>query len=125
MEEELSGEFDSNSRPFTPPVSKELSLKDLSGEEKRVAVIGTLESLNRKEITGMLKSGGKKCSLVFTEGEQLEGLKNGTVLRVIGEPNNADGLAIEAEIVQELKDFDSNLFSKVKELEKKHFLKEE
>ena len=109
-------------RPFTPPSAKELSLKELTGKEGRVAVVGTLASVNEKEMGGKLSGEGVECGLVFTEGRQLLGLKEGMIVRVIGEPSKVKGrLSIEVDILQELKGFDSNLYGKVKELEKKRY----
>jgi hypothetical protein len=107
--------------PFKIESAKECSLKEITGKEKKVAVIGTLKSVDRKDMQGILSDGTEECIVVFTEGDMLPGLKEGMVLRVIGAPSKKPKLSIEAEIVQELKGFDSNLYKKVKELEKKHF----
>jgi len=108
-------------KSFTPQSAKELQLKEITGKEERVAAVGTLVSIDKAAMSGKLSDAGTECSLVFTEGEQLLGLKEGSIVRVIGKPSKKGGLSIEAEIVQELKGFDSNLYTKVKELEKKHY----
>ena len=119
MEEEFEGEAIKEKKEFRAPSARELSLKEITGKEERVAVIGTLVSVNKKEMNGVLSDETLECELVFTEGEQLLGLKEGKILRVIGKPSKKEKLSIEVEILQELKDFDSNLFKKVKELEKR------
>lgn len=122
MGEETEDEFkeepiEGERKPFRLSPAKELFLKEVTGKEERVAVIGTLVSVNKKEMSGVLSDETLECELVFTEGEQLLGLKEGKILRVIGKPSKKPRLSIEVEILQELKDFDSNLFKKVKELE--------
>ena len=109
-------------KSFTPPSAKELTFKEITGKEERVAVVGTLLSVNKAEMSGRLSDESLECGLVFTEGEQLLGLKEGTIVRVLGKPSKKERiLSIEVEILQELKGFDSNLYTKVKELEKKHY----
>jgi len=125
LENEQGKESDSGNSfegtPFTPPSARELSLKEITGKEERVAVIGTIVSIDKPAMSGKISADGLECTVSFTEGEQLLGLKEGAVMRVIGKPLKQEKLSIEAEIVQELKGFDSNLYSKVKELEKKYY----
>ena len=105
---------------FRPPSAKNLSLKELTGKEERVAVIGEIVSIDKPEMSGKISSEGIECMITFTEGEQVLGLSTGSIVRVIGKPSKEKGLELEADIVQELKGFDSNLYNKVKELEKAH-----
>ena len=120
-EEEFSEKYRGERRPFRMPASKELSLGEITGKEQTVAVTGTLISLNKTEMSGILSDESMQAQLTFTEGEQLLGLREGRVVRIIGKPAKKGKLSIEAEIVQELKGFDSNLYRKVRELEKKHY----
>jgi len=105
---------------FRPPSAKDLLLKEVTGKEERVAVIGEIVSIDKPEMTGKILSEGTECMVSFTEGEQVLGLSVGSIVRLIGKPSRKKELEIEAEIVQELKGFDSNLYNKVKELEKEH-----
>ncbi len=107
--------------PFTPPSASELSLKEISDKAERVAVVGEIVSIDKPAMSGRISSDGIECTVSFTEGEQLLGLREGSIVRVIGKPLKQEKLSIEADIVQELKGFDSNLYSKVKELEKKYY----
>ncbi|MEM0359929.1 MAG: hypothetical protein QXK06_01150 [Candidatus Diapherotrites archaeon] len=117
--EEKTSSKEKNSFKIEP--AKESSLKEITGREKRIAVVGTLVSINKKEMQGLFSDGSSDCSIVFTESEMMPGLKAGIIVRVIGKPSKKPRLSIEAEIVQELKGFDANLYKKVRELEKKQF----
>ncbi|MCX6802118.1 MAG: hypothetical protein NT067_03300 [Candidatus Diapherotrites archaeon] len=54
--------------------AKECSLKEITGKEKKVAVIGTLKSVDKKDMQGVLSDGTEECIVVFTEGDMLPGV---------------------------------------------------
>ncbi len=110
-----------NSNGFTPPSAKELFLTEVTGKEEMVAVTGSLKRLDKKESLGILSQNGLECSLLFSSPEQFSSLNENSIVRAIGKPSKEKGLSIEVEIAQELKDFDSELYERVKGLEKRHY----
>jgi len=114
-----SSGYGSSQKKFRFPAAKELALSEVTGKEEFVAVIGKISKLDKPGMTGKLESIGAQCSLMFTEGDQLLGLSAGATVRIIGKPSKAERLSIEVEMAHELKGFDSNQYSKIKELEKK------
>jgi len=112
-------DFGSSQKKFRFPAAKELALNEVTGKEEFVAVIGSVSKLDKPGMTGKLESIGAQCKLQFTEENQLLGLSEGATVRVIGKPSRNEKISIEVEMAHELKGFDSNQYSKIKELEKK------
>ncbi len=97
--------------------AQEIILENFTGLEKKVSVIGVLKELNKESLKAKLTGKTKSLNLEFEEKEQLKNLKNDDTLRVIGVPK--ESLSLKVETVHELKDFDFQLFEKVRKAEGK------
>ncbi len=112
-------EADAAKEQFKRIPAEEKSLSELGGREKRVAVIGTIVSLQPAELKGVLSDGSGEAFLEFPGKEKFSQAKEGSTVRVIGKPRLEEKPVLQVETVHLLQNFDKALFERVKALEKK------
>ena len=96
--------------------ARECFINEIKGNETRVAIVVSVVSLNRAAKNAVVSDGSGEAVLTFDNTAKMRGIAEGMVLRVIGKPLATKPLTLEVELTQELKDFDANLFKKVKNL---------
>jgi len=96
--------------------AKECFLNEIKGNETRIAVIVSVVSLDRAKKTAIVSDGTSEALLLFDNSDKVRAVKAGTTIRAIARPVNLKPLSLQVELTQELKDFDANLFKKVKAL---------
>jgi len=96
--------------------AKECFINEIKGNETRVAIVASVVSVNRAKKTALVSDNAKEALLKFDDLAKMRGIKEGTILRVIAKPLSLQPVTLQVELAQELKDFDANLFKKVKEL---------
>jgi len=99
--------------------AEEKPLDELTGIEKRVAVIGTVSSLDKEKMKGVLADGKTEAVLLFSGEEKLALAKEKSTVRVIGKPEAGEKVSIAVESIHELEGFDRALFDRVRSAEKK------
>lgn len=96
--------------------AKECFINEIKGNETRVAIIASVISVNRAEKTALVSDNAGEALLKFDDSAKMRGIKEGTIFRIIAKPITSEPLTLQVELAQELKDFDANLFKKVKKL---------
>jgi len=99
--------------------SVEKEIKDISGDDFRVRILGTVVEMNREEDGAVVDDGTGRAVVQFSDPEQFKNLKEGEVIRVIGRIIPGDERVIDAEIVQDMSKLDVNLHKQVKYIEEK------
>ncbi len=96
--------------------AKERFIKEIKGNETRVAIVVSVISVNRAEKTAVVADSTGEAIIRFNSTAEMRGFKEGKIFRIFAKPINLKPLTLQFELAQELKDFDANLFRKVKEL---------
>lgn len=96
--------------------ARECFLNEIKGNETRVAIIVSVVSVNRASKNAIVSDGTAEAVLVFDDSAKMKGLQHGKILRVFAKPSAMNPITLNVELAQELKDFDANLFRRVKEL---------
>lgn len=96
--------------------AKECFINEIKGNETRVAIIASVVSINRAEKTALVSDNSSEALLKFGDSAKMRGIKEGTILRIIAKPLASEPITLQVEVAQELKDFDANLFKRVKKL---------
>ena len=96
--------------------AKECFLNEIKGNETRVAIVVSVVSLNRAKKNAIVSDGSDEAVLIFDNTAKMGAIKEGMALRAVARPINLRPLSLQVEVTQELKDFDANLFQKVKSL---------
>lgn len=84
------------------------SIEDVSGEETRVAIIGTIVDKGDSEV--VIDDGTGKTEVNFDLSRDLSDFKDGNKVRVIGRPQ---GNGIDGEAIQDFSGFDLDLYEKI------------
>ncbi len=98
--------------------AKEISLKGAQGERGRVAVLGTIVSLNRNNLEAIIADEDVHAKLLFAEGKQFDSVNEKDLCRIIGKGFfNNNELTINVEAVHPINGLDLPLWKRVRELE--------
>lgn len=97
----------------------ELEISQLSGNECRAALLGTLSKKDTNKLTAVLSFESANINISFQDPQQLAGIDDSDFVRVIGRTVfNNDVLSINVETIHKIKDFDKSLWEKVREKER-------
>ncbi len=91
--------------------AKEKFISEINGSETRVCFIASVIANNEE---GIIVSDAT-AEAVLKPSRESKKLKEAHIYRIIARPVSVKPLLLELELAQELKDFDSNLYKKVKE----------
>ncbi len=91
----------------------EKSIKDISGEDYRVKVLGVVVDRDEARNSALVDDGTGTVQALFPDPEALAGLEEGKLVRVIGKVRVGEGIEIEAEAVQDMSKLDRELYEKV------------
>lgn len=98
--------------------SKEKSIKEISEQDFRVRVLGTVVDRDEVNNSVMIDDGTGRATLLFADPEQLGIAREGKLVRVIGKVRK-DENAIEVEIIQDMSKLDIGLYEQVKYISEK------
>lgn len=102
-------------KQFKRVPAKECYLNEIDCTERRVSVIVSVLSLNQEAKSALVSDSTAEAVVVCEDPEILRRIRKGAIMRIIANPSGTAPLTLSVEAAQELKDFDSNLFKKVKE----------
>lgn len=107
---------DSVERPKKRLPATEKSITDISADrDVRVRILGTL--LDSSDNTILVDDGTGKAEVTFDEGNGIDGLQKGQLVRVIARVLPLiDGYALRGEAIQRLEGFDLQLYKKARQL---------
>ncbi|MDI6654408.1 MAG: hypothetical protein QME59_00795 [Candidatus Hydrothermarchaeota archaeon] len=98
--------------------SKEKSIKEISEQDFRVRVLGTVIDRDEVNNSAMIDDGTGRIAALFADPEQLAIAREGKLVRVIGKVRK-DENAIEVEIIQDMGKLDTGLYEQVKYISEK------
>lgn len=98
---------------------RERQIAQITGEEYRVRVLGTVVDVDEGNSSALLDDGTGRATLLFADPEQFEELKEGKLVRVIGKARKEAEVEIEVEIVQDMGKLDLGLYEQVRYIEDK------
>lgn len=99
--------------------ARERCIKDITGEEFRVRVLGTIIDVNADSATALLDDGTGRAEILFADPEQFNRIKEGMRVRVLGRVRKEENVEIEVEIIQDMSALDLELYKQVKYMEEK------
>ncbi|MCX8190084.1 MAG: hypothetical protein N3F05_02530 [Candidatus Diapherotrites archaeon] len=102
-------------KQFKRTPAKECYLNEITGSERRIAAIVSIISLNPEAKTVLVSDGTAEAIAICERSEIFSRFKKGAIMRIIANPLSTAPIKLNLEIAQELKDFDANLFRKVKQ----------
>ncbi len=97
----------------------ERRIKDITMEDFRVRVLGTVVDMDVGSGTALLDDGTGRAVILFADPEQFAGVREGQRVRVIGRSRRDDGVEIEVEIIQDMGGLDLELYKQVRYMEEK------
>ena len=106
--------------------AKEVSLKEAQSERGRIAILGTIVSLNRNNLEAIIADEDVHAKLLFADKAQFDAVNEKDLCRVIGKGFfNNNELTINVEAIHRMNGLDLSLWKKVKRVESKHWGKQE
>ena len=94
--------------------AKHISVKELSKDLDRVALVGTIVSRNQEISSFVLDDGTGTVNIIMNNVEHFEMLKDGQVVRVFGRLwGEGDDIELQGDLVQDFSKLDLTLFKKV------------
>lgn len=99
--------------------ARERCIKDITSEDYRVRVLGTIVDINEGNGSALLDDGTGRAMLLFADPEQFSNVKEGKRIRVIGKARREEEVEIEVEIIQDMSKLDLGLYEQVKYMEDK------
>jgi len=100
-----------------PGVEKKIA--EIDENDYRVRVTGVVVDKNGSDLLAMIDDGSGRIKALFSRKEDFEQAEEEKLVRVIGKVIKEEELALDVEIIQDMQDLDTELYDKVKEIEKK------
>ncbi|MDD5499475.1 MAG: hypothetical protein PHT91_01200 [Candidatus Nanoarchaeia archaeon] len=117
-EEELSGK-DENSEFKKRAVAAIKSLENVSKDDVRVAVVGTVIDVDEKNFVFTIDDSKNKMGIILIDEQLIHRVKIGKILRVIGLVIAGEsGIELKGEIVQDFTGLNVEYYNKYLELSK-------
>jgi len=115
MEEQETGkEFKKRS------VAKAKKISDISKEDSRVSIVGTVIDVDEKNFVFTLDDSAKKINVILLDEQLIHKAKVGKILRVIGVVISGEsGFELKGEIVQDFTGLNVEYYNKYLELASK------
>lgn len=100
-------------------VAKERQIKDLSKDDSRVTIVGTVLSVDEQSLIFSIEDPSGQLTILAPTEDLIKDLKPGNIARVIGMVlPYEDGMELRAEVVQDFSDLNNELFPVLHELMK-------
>lgn len=94
--------------------SKQVTVKALSKDMKRIALVGTIVSKNDSILSFLVDDGTGTVNVIVNDADMFSGLKEGQIVRIFGRIwGEEEDIEIQGDIVQDLSKLDMPLFKKV------------
>ena len=94
--------------------SKQVLVKNLTKDMKRVALIGTLVSKNDNILSFLIDDGTGTVNVIINDADMFGQLREGQIVRVLGRLWGEDAdIEIQGDIVQDFSKLDMTLFKQV------------
>jgi uncharacterized protein YdeI (BOF family) len=94
--------------------AKHSSVKELSKDLNRVALVGTIVSRNDTVMSFLLDDGSGTVNVIVNDADMFSLLKDGQIVRVLGRIwGEGTDIEIQGDIVQDFSKLDLNLFKNV------------
>ena len=99
--------------------ARERRVDEITAQDYRVRVTGTIVDVDEKGETGLLDDGTGRALLLFADQEQLNKAAEVKLVRVIGRASGDNEVRIEVEIIQDMSGLDLELYKRLRYLEEK------
>lgn len=96
----------------TPGIEKNIS--DITEKDYRVRLFGMVIETDTGNNFLLLDDGSGRIGIMFSDPENIEGISNGNLIRVIGKVRPGEELTIEAEIINDMSKIDIELYKQAK-----------
>jgi|Deesub1362B_J571_1020462.scaffolds.fasta_scaffold00426_22 hypothetical protein len=94
--------------------AKEVEIANITGEEFRVRVLGTIVDKDEASGTALIDDGTGRAVLLFADPELFSRAVEGRRVRVLGRVRVAEAVEIEVEVIQDMSKLDIALYEQVK-----------
>jgi hypothetical protein len=98
---------------------KERQIAEITGEDYRVRVLGTIIDIDEANSSALLDDGTGRATILFADPDQFEAAKEGKLVRIIGKARREGEVEIEVEIIQDMRKLDLGLYEQVRYIEEK------
>lgn len=99
--------------------ARERSIKEITSEDYRVRVLGTIVDVDETNSSALLDDGTGRAVILFADPEQFYSAKEGKRVRVIGKARREEEVEIEVEIIQDMTKLDLGLYEQVRYMDEK------
>ncbi|WP_456475333.1 hypothetical protein [Candidatus Pyrohabitans sp.] len=94
--------------------AKQVEIGNITGEEFRVRVLGTIVDCDETSGTALIDDGTGRAVLLFADPELFARAVEGKRVRVLGKVRVGEAVEIEVEVIQDMSRLDVSLYEQVK-----------